>query len=46
MNGESFAFWAWLRLQWPRLKEVGWAQLVGSEELNSMLLEDWRSGAR
>lgn len=46
MSGEAFAFACWVRLQWPRLCEVGWAELVGEEELNAMLLDDWRSGAR
>ncbi len=46
MNGEGFAFAAWVSLIWPRLVEVGWAELIGPEEFNGLLLEDWRSGAR
>ena len=46
MNGAAFAFACWVRLQWPRLQQVGWAELMGCDELHTMLLEDWRSGAR
>lgn len=44
--GEGFAYFRWISLIWPRLREVGWAELVGHDELNRLLLEDWRSGAR
>lgn len=46
MNSEGFAYFCWLRINWPRLLEVGWAELVGHDELNGLLLEDWRNGAR
>lgn len=46
MNGEHFACFRWVALNWPRLQQAGWTELMDSSELHALLIEDWRSGAR